>query len=233
MKTLREVINGWIEIVNERQGKLSQDMEWSYRIIYYYLLIYRARFLYERKQKKVPHSRWNIQTIPCISLQEVDRNECPCLPPSGCIWMKSIFPVPRPIYGNYISVTSVLGNKTYEYIRWESFEDILNSRFKAEREKPYHTFKNYGSELHLYILSDSDKETVTATLIPEDPLEVLAYPNCGVQTHICTPLDQEFVIDAEALPVIYEMMFEKLIRVRAIAPPELFNNEQPDSAKKI
>lgn len=230
--TIREVINGWLELVNERQGRLSQDMEWSYRLIYYYLLLYRAKIIQEKRAKKQDISRWNIQTIPCITLIEVDKSDCPCAPPSGCIWLKSKYPAIRPIPGKYISVTSILGNKTYEYLRWDSVEDTLNSRFKAEREKAYYTLKDMGDKSNIYLISDNNKELVSATGIMEDPLEVIGYPNCGKENYICSPMDEQFVVDRAMLPTIYELMFDRLLKVKSLSQPELLNNEEPDTAKK-
>lgn len=229
--TIKQAIDGFLEMVSERQGKVSQDSQWSYRLIYSYLLQFRARILSERKAKKYPHSRHNIQTIPCIKLKKVDMNECPCIPASGCVFLKSAYPIPRSATNNYLSVTSILGNKTYDYLRWDSFEDVLNSKNKAERVKPYYTIKSFGKESHLYVYSDNNKEIVSATLIAEDPLEVIGYPNCGKENHICNPLDELFVIDMDTLQLIYTMMFDMLLKVKQTTAPELYNNQEPDIAK--
>lgn len=216
----------------ERQGKLSFDKEWSYRLIYYYFKIYRARLLWERKQKKQPHSRQVIQTIPCVSLIQIDMNECPCKPETGCFFLKSKYAIPKSIFGNYISVTSTLGNKTYDYVRWDTFSDVINSYIKAERTKPYYTIKDFGMSSFLYIYSDNNKEQVAITLIADDPLEVIGFPNCDKENHICNPMDELFPVEAESIPIIYEMMFDKMIKIKATAQPELFNNEEPDTSKK-
>lgn len=229
--TVKEAINGFLEMVSERQGKISQDTQWSYRLIYSYLLQFRARILSERKNKKQQHSRHNIQTIPCISLEKVDMNECPCIPASGCIFLKSKYPIPRAATNNYISVTSILGNKTYDYIRWENFDDMINSKNKVERTKPYYTIKSFGKESHLYIYSDNDKEIVSATLIAENPLEVIGYPNCGKEVNICNPMDELFIIDMDTLQLIYGMMFDMLLKVKQTTTPEIYNNQEPDIAK--
>lgn len=232
MRTNRDVINGWLEMATEKQGKLSQDKPWSHRLIYYYLIMYRSRLLWDKKQKKLPISRNTFATIKCIEMETIDMNECPCIPPSGCMFLKSKENIPIDITGIYNSVTSILGNKTYEYIRWDEFEEKLNSRFKAERERPYYTIKGYGGLSYLYILADNDKEVVSATILPEDPLDVLRFPNCGIEVQVCDPLDREFIIDAELIPILYELTFDKLIKVKSTTEPELFNNEEPDSAKR-
>ena len=232
MRTNRDVINGWMEMVSEKQGKLSQDKEWSHRLVYYYLKMYKVRLLWDKKNKKIPIARATYMALKCFELEKIDMSECPCIPASGCTFQRSKVPIPNDITGAYQSVTSILGNKTYEYLRWDEFEDRLNSRFPAERIKPYYTIKSFGEVAYLYIYSDNDKEVVSATLIPVDNLEVLAFPNCGKPVHICDPLDREFVIDDELLPILYEMVFDKLIKVKSTAQPELFNNEEPDSAKR-
>jgi hypothetical protein len=232
LKTIRDILNAFLEMVAERQGRLSFDKEWSFRLIYFYFKVYRARYLNERRIKKVPHSRQNIQTIPCIKLKKTDMNECPCLPDSECVFLKSSYPVPKSIFGSYISVTSTLGNKTYDYLRWDAFEDRLNSYIKSERIKPYYTLKNLGAETYLYVYSDNKKEVVSATLIAEDPLEVAEFPNCNKKTKLCNPMDYSFPVDNEELSTILDLMFNKLIQVKQTAQPELYNNKEPDTSKK-
>lgn len=232
MKSIRDILNSWIEMASERQGRLSQDKAWSFRLIYFYFKMYRAKYLDEKKQKKQSHSRQNIQTIPCIKLKKVDMNECPCLPESGCFFLKSVSPVPKSVFGSYISITSTLGNKTYDYLRWDMFEDRLNSSIKAERINPYYTLKNFGEDTYLYIYSDNNKEIISATLIAEDPLEVIGFPNCGKVVHICNPMDQPFPVDLEALPTIFELMFDRLLKIKASTQPENFNNKEPDDSKR-
>ncbi len=232
MRTNRQVINAWIEMASDRQGEISQDKEWSHRLIYYYLKLYRTRLLWDKKQKKLPISRSSYATLKCIELEKIDMSECPCIPASGCEFLRSKEVIPNDVTGVYQSVTSILGNKTYEYLRWDEFEDRLKSRFTFERTKPYYTIKTFGELAYLYIYSDNDKEIVSATLIPVDNLEVLAFPNCGESIRICDPLDKEFVIDEELLPILYEMVFDKLIKIKSTTQPELFNNNEPDSSKR-
>lgn len=232
MRTNREVINAFIEMVSDRQGEISQDKEWSFRLIFYYLKMYRTRLLWDKKNKKLPIARSTYATLKCIELEPVDMNECPCIPASGCIFLKSVHSIPNDVTGVYQSVTSILGNKTYEYLRWDEFEDRLKSRFPHERTKPYYTIKSFGELSYLYIYSDNDKEIVSATLIPVDNLEVVAFPNCGDGVHICDPLDRLFVIDEELLPILYELVFDKLIKIKSTTQPELYNNEEPDTAKR-
>lgn len=232
MKTNRDMINGFVEMVSENDGRLTQDKPWSNRLIYYYLKMYRARLIWDKKQKKLPISRSTYAILRCIEMELVDMVDCPCIPASGCHFLKSVEAIPKDITGQYASITSTLGNKTYDYLRWEQFEEKLNSRFPAERVKPYYTIKSYGEESYLYIYADNDKEIVSGTLLPEEPLDVLAFPNCGEENLICDPLDREFVLDAELVPILYELMFDKLIKVRSTTQPELFNNEEPDTAKR-
>ena len=127
MRTNRDVINGWMEMVSEKQGKLSQDKEWSHRLFYYYLKMYKGRLLWDKKNKKIPISRSTYMTLKCIELEKIDMSECPCIPASGCTFQRSKVPIPNDITGAYQSVTSILGNKTYEYLRWDEFEDRLKA----------------------------------------------------------------------------------------------------------
>lgn len=231
MITNRQAINGFRDFAAGK-GMLSDDNTFSPRLILYYLKAYRARLLYERRiSKGRTISKYNIQTIPCIELQEVDQSECPCTPKSGCTFLKTKYPIPRPIGDLIISVSSVGGDITYSPVRWDKFKSKLYSRIEANAKAAYYTFKDTGEGTHIYVYNDEHKEYVSISAIFDDPDSVKTFPDCsGKVERICNPYDLEFVIDMDVLPILYELVFDKLTRYRQTSTEDKLNNDSDEAA---
>lgn len=223
--SVREVIESFRHLLADK-GPLSDENVYSKRELYFLLLRYRARILSEKmRERGFSLSKHNTQTIPCIPVDEVDQNECPCAPASGCTFLKTRHPLPKTI-GDVQSVTSLTGNIQYDYIQWERFEDIKHSRFKAEKVKPYFTLKNTGEGTYIYIYNDSHKEFITVTGIFEDPLEIFNFPDCktGKCDSCFKPLEEEFILDPDLLPIVYDMALQQLIRGKQQSQ-DIFNDD--------
>ena len=209
---------------------MSQDPYWSKRLIFFFLKKYKNKIVREAiATKNYPINRANYVTIPCIALDRVDQVECPCPPASGFYFLKSKYPVPRALMGQYTSVTTILGNVTIDYVRWDAIKDKLNSRFEWEKKLPFYTLKTINSKTYLYIYNDNDKELVAITSLFEDDLEAYYYPDCnGLVKVVCNPLDEMFVVDEVLLPAIIEITYEKLLKLKGVSTMDILNNETSD-----
>lgn len=166
------------------------------------------------------------QTIGCIAMEEAPVEECPCAPPSGCTWFKSVLPIPQYI-GDLLSVTAIGGNlgqlEHYTYRDWTSVKYSLKSRVKAERERGYYCIRNN----HLFIISRGVK-VVSVSGLFYDPPEVQRFPNCGGTTDYCSPfLDFPLYIDPAKYQKLLAMTAQVIQGLRGQAPLDTTNNAQP------
>jgi hypothetical protein len=161
------------------------------------------------------------QTIPCIPLEEVDRNECPCAPQSGCTWLKTKARLPNPI-GKYISVTSIDGGIQYGYRNWDDVKAKFASRVPAIRKGATYSTKDG----YLYLHNDEHKKFISVTFVASDPRQVQLFPNCEGELDTCIPhLDLEFPFDPELYPALFQATFQSLLTVRSSVPTDINNND--------
>lgn len=229
--TYREAISGFRSLIADRTGFISDQNPWSNRLILKHLVEYRSRIIAENERKKGRElSKQDLQTIPCVPLIKVDDHECPCAPPSGCYFLRTKYPVPKPVT-DYASVTSIHGQINYAYVEWNKIRYKLNSRLKGQTKAPYYTIKNSGEGNHLYLLNDTHKKFITVTGIFYDPLELVYYPDCSGEVNDCkAPLDQEFIIDPDLLTVVYERCLQALLPARANTGVDILNNDQDETS---
>ncbi len=211
----RQIIQSFIHLLTDRGGPVSSDSSLSEELLYYHILRFRARLLTQKlRERGYSLSKFNYQTISCIPLDEVDLSECPCAPLSGCTWRKTRYPIPSII--KLQSVTSITGNIKYDYLQWDNFEDLKNSRIDAEKRTPYYSFKNTGEGTHLYLHNDDHKSFIQLTAIFEDPNNAYNFPDCKTgKTDPCfSPLDSEFILDPDLLSLVYDLAYNSLFRAQ-------------------
>lgn len=219
----RETIYAFKTLVADKT-QISDDNGWSNRLIYFYLLRYRAKLIREKVLKGESLSHWNYQTIDCIPLKEVDLNECPCAPASGCTFLKTEYPIPKPL-NRLKSVTSIDGQITYTFVEWERLKSKINSRISAQSKTAYYTIKTRKEGTYLYLYNDVHKKFITCSGVFENPLEVQYYPSCnGEIDHCKKPLDQEFILDPDLLPVVYDLAISQLNRAKQLAS-DIYNDD--------
>lgn len=230
MITNRQAIQGFRDFASGR-GMLSDDNTLSSRLVLYFLKMYRARLLYERRiSKGRTISKYNVQTIPCIPLIEIDQDECPCTPNSGCTFLRTKYPIPRPVGDLITTVSSVGGDITYSPVRWDKFKRKLQSRIPAQRSGAFYTFKDTGEGTHIYVYNDEHKEYIAVSAIFDDSDSVKAFPKCdGTVDNMCTPYEMEFVIDGDIMPLLYELVFDKLTKYRQTSTEDKLNNDADES----
>lgn len=214
---------GWLD----HSGHTSNETNWSDELIYDHMLKFRAAYLAEKLKNLDSIAYDSYRVIPCIKLVKVDRNECPCAPLSGCSFRKTEIPVIRNIHIR--SITSVDGTIKYDYIPWESFEDVMNDRISAMREFGFFTYKTIGDKTYHYLHNDNHKRTITETLIPYDPIEYAQMPDCmGVVNSCLDAYDIEFPMDPDLEARLNTEVFATLVQPRP-KETDSFNNGMYDA----
>lgn len=247
LRTIRANIDAFLHFLEDRTGRTSSTMIFPPKLIYYFLHMYRNKVTYEDKYIKAKSGQdLNIElTLPCIALKKIDMVECPCAPASGCYFFKSTHPIPKILSGlpNNVSLVHLTKNQKnygiFTYVDWYNFEDKINSRITAQANQPYYTMKNINSDRHLYVYANVKEypnlKAVSMSAIFNDPLEVAAFPTCGEKVfNLCSPLDEEFIIEEEIKSKVFELTFNGLAAMRNGSPGvDLFNNEVNETVGNV
>jgi hypothetical protein len=221
--TNREVLDSLRNWVGDYTGHISEASQWSNRLLLRHLFYYRAPLLAARVNLGDNSYRKARQFIKCIPLIEVDMSECPCAPLSGCTWLRTKTKVPDSI-GKYLSITSIDGGIDYDYRNWDDVRNKFESRNKAIRESGTYSLRDG----YIYVHNDIHKEFISVTGVFSDPRQVQQYPGCSGGSDRCLkPLDLEFPFDPEMFPNLFEMVAEKLLRLKSATNADINNNDLP------
>lgn len=172
--------------------------------------------------------RQNVQTIPCVDIEEAKAETCPCPPPSGMKWLKSKKPLPRFI--NLVSITSTIGETNMNYVEWTKVKYKVNSRVKSSRSAKYYTIRDTGEGSFLYVLNDRNLKLVAVSAIFEDPYEVITFEGCGKidKTKLCNPWDTPFYANSEQIDKVCTVAWSVLPTLKANSPSDIYNNDSDD-----
>jgi len=216
MLTNRQILSDFRELVVDKQH-IPDHNAWSGRLVYHHLRNARAKLMYEKlHDKKKKLSTHIYQTIPCIPLKKIDTTECPCAPQLGCMFLRTVYPIPKMI-GMPSSVTSSDGQGLidYDYVDWDKFKWKMNTRYKFNRTKGYFTFKQFENGTHIYVYNDNLRKLLTVTGVFEDPLDVYFFPDCSGKIPDCLdPLERPFLIDADLVPTMYDLTLNTLMQTK-------------------
>lgn len=199
------------------------DTGWFRGAIYQEIIAARAALINaDREKAQWDINVWPEQTLGCLLMEEVPTEECPCVPPSGCTWFRTVFQVPETA-GEYRSVNAIGGNlgklRQLSYRDWFRIKDVFVSRIKAERARNYYTRKNN----YVYTLSH---EPISVTAVFRDPIEVQRR-NCDGLVDYCKPfLDFDMYVPAEFEAPIIQLVAQSILSLRGAAPMDTTNNAQ-------
>lgn len=227
--TGRELVDQYRTWLGDKSGKIKVDNSWSPRAILFSLLQFRNQVIRAELQTNPNTYRYMRQTIPCIPLETVDHNECPCAPATGCTWLRTKYPIPHPI-GKLISVTGIATKPNdfikYDYIQWEWIEKRLQSWLKPERERPYYCIRNG----YIYLHNDDHKKALSVTGVFANPIDVFTFPDCEGKVDGCTPhLDYPFLIDPTTQSTIFNLAAQSMIGYQqSVGNFDIINNERGD-----
>ncbi len=218
-----EVVDLFKHSFADRTGKEPSTFAWSNQAILAYLLNIKAFFIKDMVKKGIELTSQNYLTL-CIELEDADVNDCPCAPPSGCIWKRSIKKLPKSLTSNRI--TTLTGGEEYSFTEWDKAKNKRNSRVPSIRKNDFfYTIKNS----HLYLPLDLDTKVINSTAIYENNYEAIL-ASCQVTPNIiCNPFNVEFGGDYDEIQAILERAWRILPSVRGLAAIDVINNDQLDS----
>lgn len=184
------------------------------------------------RDRQYPLSELNSQTLPCLLLDRVPANECPYQPDSNFYFKRTLLPIPNYI-GKIRSVNTGTMSTNYDYVEWDKFKYKLSSRFQTERDKPYWSFKrgkfNDKEGIYIYLYNDQFTESVSLTTVFSDPLEAFQFPSCDQAEKCFNPLEKEFIVDQQLIPLILDLSLQQLMRGK-IQVSDILNNNQDDAS---
>ena len=224
--TLRDAIEYWLSLGAEYTEMVSDDLQYSKKAILHHLLDTRALLIKNMLADGGDITEHTIQTINCFDVCEVDRVDCPTIPRSGCTWLKSTTPLPAFI--KIASVTDVLANKRYDYVRWDKIRYKINSRTPSKAQ--YFTIKQHGDWHYMYIYGDSFIEKVSVSAIFQEPQEA-AKIGCGgiIKEVDCNPLDTKLYLDASLRDQLFKTAWSNLIKINQTVSADHVNNDMVDT----
>lgn len=227
--THRHALESFKHVSLDKSGYHPDELPWSNKYLIYKMLEVRAGAMEVALDAGKGISEFSLQTLPCVEMVEMDRSECPCAPASGCYWLKSKEPLPRPV-----RITSVTGtvanseNPRFTFIKWDRFQYVPKSRNVSTRNGRFWTIRDTGSEgAYLYLYGDRFLELVSVSGIWENPMHAEAFASCG-EVDLgakCNPLDVDFYTDASMRDRIVDITWQKLLPVRAAAGEDMKNDD--------
>ena len=212
------------------RGVQSQDSRLMPKHIWNKLLTVRESLVIQKANKNQPISQWVYQTVPCVELVKAAPYECPCVPPSGCILLRSKFPFPIPVTalkGDLIqSVSSLDGNFIIDGTDFATNKYNEGNKYTSKKPQRF-LYNNY-----LYITVVTQLKVVQVTMIAQNPEEVWNYPSfCEEECTECciSPLDRRFPLDNDTTDVAIQLASNELISVFTQMRADIFNNTQDDT----
>lgn len=234
--TIREILSAFTIFIKDSSGRPSDDPRWSPKLIYYHLVAQRAELYYQTRKVNQMEGDFEdySRVIPCVEMKKVDVVECACAPPSGCYWMKSVYPMPTFQNGVPTAVTNLTGGQRYDYVAWDKCKYESHGRIKSLRKQLIYTMQTVGTNRHLYTLITSkiQAKKVKVSGIAVDPIEFFLFPVCGSEPDcLCDLLDMEFEIEARLKKTLFQMTYESLINANQRNPnADKQNNDSADTA---
>ena len=205
---IKEVIERIQNLYNE--GVLPYYNRLSNRRIYSIIMSSRSLLLGQMLSKHLKISQNNYELLPCIELEIVSRDLCPCAVPSACTILRSKEKLPEILTSSTTyAIQSVLSTD------WAIKFDYLN--VNATR---YATYDKYTSTKpsyfihndYLYILNITALQYVSMTAIFKDTVETFYKFNCGgdVCLKYSSYLERELSLDINLVPTVIQMVLQEL-----------------------
>lgn len=236
--TIRDAIDNFMFFLGDKTGRPSSSVFIPRKVIYNILRIQRNKVVREKIIDRLSISdKINIQYyFSCARLIPVDMVESPFPPRSGMTWMMTQEEVPRFIDEKPLSVMTVDGLISFNYVAWNHFKDKINSRLPQVSKANYYTLRSGSKGFRIYIYANSDLteekmlQGISFAGIPEDPAAAQFFPLCGNENKaVCNILDQEFYMPKDYEDRIYDLTMLKLSEyMRSQFGIDILNNEKDD-----
>lgn len=197
------------------KGVHSDDTRLSARHIYSALISARSLLLKQKADKNQIVNQWAYQEISCAELIEASLYDCPCVPSTGCKFLRTVKPLPTPISGmdeHFIQSVSSLDGQII-------FSETTFNTLKYEKGSKYTS--NLGSYFikngYLFIYTNKGIKAVTIVGLFDDPYEVYSFPSvCTEQSenNLCTtPMEMPFPIDRSLATALVEIAAKELLDI--------------------
>lgn len=219
--TRREIIERVQSLYSK--GAASDDSRLSARHIYSKIKTARTFFLRREANKYKRLSERNVEYLECIRMKEAEPYDCPCLPPAGYTFLKSMCPLPKTIsssLGDHLhSVTSIDGGYIFSKTSWEA------KKYKSGNKYTSGTKDYFIKNDYLYITSSEKLRAVTVAGIFEDIDSFNCSYCCDEDEVDCgSILDQEFKVDAHLIEPIMELAVKELVQLFTQIPEDKEND---------
>ena len=205
------------------KGIASDDVRLEDEHIYHLMKLYRNKLIFDKQNKFYKLSPFNYQTIGCLPLVQEELNDCDCFE-TGCLVLKSKCEIPKALmYRNDIllKVTTLDGVSI-------SATSITKQNYKKYRKVQLSKFGWFIHNNRLVIVGDIRLKVVSIKGIFEDPRSLQNICPCDdegneLEGSCFNPLEDEFPIDSDLVPVMYKMIIEDL-RLMYSYPEDNENN---------
>lgn len=210
MATQRELIYTVKNIL--RGGQITDDDTITDRQVAFLIDAARATLLRQQYNKGQNLSDNNIQTVPCMAVEQVDTSFMPGFP-SNCTVYKTINPLPKPIESKgkdlITGITSpVLGSLSYEYIPYSRLPYAGFTKFK----RPMVTVFNR----YVYMIDAPYTINIAISGVFEEPNELSTYNDCEGQP--CFDWDTEYPMSSHMIDAAIKMAVQNLsLTIRTLA----------------
>lgn len=189
-------------------GNPSDDNRLEDEHVYHLMKMYRSRLIHDKQNKFYKLSPFSYQTIACLPLIQEELNDCDCFE-TGCLVLKSKCDIPKTLsYRNntILKITSIDG-------RTIPVTSITKETYKKYRKTSINKFGWFIHNNKLIVVGDLRLKVVTLTGIFEDPLALKDVCSCddgAISAPCFDPLEDDFPIDIELVPIMYKLILEDL-----------------------
>lgn len=218
------------------RGVQSQNTRLSNRHIYNKLRTVRSTVVKQEFDKKQIINQWTYQTLPCIELIEVPLNECPCTLQTGCIILRSKYPIPSFMTGMdkhlVQSVTGLEGRVSFQETTYNQRKYNKGNRYSSEL--PDWFIRNVQDKSYIYITVNLRLEAITMTALFDNPINAWVFPslcNTNIYTQCMSYLDMEFPIDNDLMDSVIKLAAEELINIFTQMKQDSSDNAIDDTAR--
>lgn len=224
------------------RGVQSQDSRLMPKHIWNKLTTARATLLSQKQSKGQSINQWNYQTIPCVELIPAAPYECPCIPPAGCMWLRSKYELPQPISGiggdSVQSVSSLDGSIIFQRTDFATVKYLVGNKYTGKKPR-YLFYNNY-----IFVIGTKQLKVVQVTELVADPEDAWNFPsycsefpqgNCEDPVNDCVDcciaaMDRQFPLDMDATDTAIQMAANELISIFTQMKADESNNRQDNTA---
>lgn len=202
MATQRELIYTVKNIL--RGGQVVDDDTITDRQVAFLIDAARSTLLRQQYNRGQNLSDNNIQTVPCMSMEQVDTSLMPGFP-TNCTVYRTLNPLPKPVESKgkdlITGITSPsLGSISYEYIPYSRLPYAKATRFK----RPIITIFNR----YVYLIDAPYTLNIAISGVFEEPNELSSYNDC--EGNSCFDWDTEYPMSSHLIDPVIKMVVQNL-----------------------